>query len=174
MVHNLRDTMQYHQAGFSKKLSRDLKILFLSLALIAPLITTGCSLMPPPPSIWVDTASFNVDPDANNTSATAVDLVVVYFNEDVFKKLAKMKATEYFKQADQLKRDNPGMIDIFRWEVVPGQLIIDDPVDFSGWCPVGALVFANYMSPGDHRVRVGADRDLHIHLKRNDFCLSSN
>ena len=45
-----------------------------------------------------------LDQDANNTSATAVDLVVTY-KPELMKALTKMTAEDYFKVAEQIRRE---------------------------------------------------------------------
>ena len=122
----------------------------------------------PPEFVWVDTVTIFADSNANDFSATPVDLVVVY-NQELLGKLAQTPANDYFRNSDQLKRDYPGMIESFRWEVVPGQKLFDQSVGMRGSAPLGGFIFANIIAQGEHRVRLGGRRNLQIELKNADF-----
>ncbi len=146
-------------------------LFFLGLPLA--LMLTGCGFLPEPvsePSVNVEEISITLDSDANLNSATAVDVVVIY-RADVFRALLKMTASEYFASADQIKRDYPDVVDVFHWELTPGQRVRNVPVDFRGESPAGAIVFANYLTPGAHRVRLGTQDQAHIHLRKYEFCV---
>ncbi len=131
---------------------------------------SGCARLSP--TIWVDSVSIVVDNDANESSATMVDIVVVH-DQTLLAKLMGLTAQDYFQASEQIRRDNPGLIEIFRWEVVPGQCMFKVPVNIKGSSPVGGLVFARYIAPGQHRVRLGKDRDLYIYLQRSNFSVSA-
>lgn len=138
--------------------------LFMSLA--------GCSFTSDP-DVAVDTVTLVVDPDANDNSATTVDLIFVY-KKELLDALVKMNAKDYFKAADQIRRDNPEMVDVFRWEVVPCQTIGPQPLNLPELSMktsylLGALIFASYTHPGAHRIRLGSIGDVKIHLTNVHF-----
>ncbi len=125
----------------------------------------------PPSSIWIDSISITASPDANDFSAIPVDIVVIY-QKELLEKLSKTPAKDYFKMSKQLLKDYPGMIEIFSWEVVPGQSLFDQPVPMKGAAPEGGFVFVNYIPPGEHRVRLGRTRNIHVQLKNTEFFIS--
>lgn len=133
------------------------------------LALAGCSFFKMP-AVWIDTVSLVVDQDANDNSATKVDVIIVY-HEGLMKKLMELSASDYFRMSDQIRSDNPEMLQIFRWEVAPGQCLFDVPVNIKGSLPVGGVVFARYLSDGKHRIRLGKDRDIQFHLRRKDFSI---
>ena len=122
------------------------------------------------PTICLRQIDISLDSDANMDSATSVDLLVIY-RKDLLDVVMKMTAREYFATFMQLKRDYPEMIDIWHWELTPGQVLKDYPIMHRDDNPVGAVFFADYMSLGDHRVRCGQSPHAHVRLKKFDFCV---
>src|SRR6266508_2891028 len=74
------------------------------------------------PELSIESVSIYTDPDANNNSATAVDLVIIY-DEELVKIISQMSAAKYFGSSRQLLMDNPTLLDIWHWELVPGQVV---------------------------------------------------
>ena len=124
------------------------------------------------PELNLKTISLILDTDANYTSATEIDLVMVYKHE-LMKSLMKMKAAEYYALADQIRRDYPEMLKVWHWELTPGQSLNNIPLSmcYRDKGPFGAVIFARYLTPGDHRVRIGSETDIHVLLKREDLCI---
>lgn len=120
------------------------------------------------PELSIDTVSIYAEPDANQNSAIAVDLVLVY-NQDLLKTLGKMSAAAYFSSSKQLLLDNPTLLDIWHWELVPGQVVENFSPPQDKGDAYGAYVFANYLTPGDHRVRVAPNGVVKILLLRDDL-----
>jgi type VI secretion system protein len=118
--------------------------------------------------LFVEQLSIRVDFDANNDSATSVDVVVAY-DETLFKEILALPADKYFAQAKQYKRDYPQALDIFHWEVVPGQLLLSERLHYRKSYPAGGVMFARYIAPGDHRRRLGGDQYLEVHLKKDGY-----
>lgn len=139
------------------------------LVLTASLFLSGC-LGPIKPCFYVNSVQIKVDPDANDNSATAVDLVVAY-EESILKEIQAMPAETYFAKSRQLQRDYPDQITVFHWEVVPGQYVIAQDLDYPKSCPLGGVVFARYLNPGEHRIRLSAERDIEVHLQDKKFCV---
>jgi type VI secretion system protein len=120
------------------------------------------------PELSMKSVSIFVEPDANQNSATAVDLVLVY-NEELVKTIGKMSAAKYFESSSQLLLDNPTLLDVWHWELVPGQIVEDfEPPQEKGDA-FGGFVFANYLTPGDHRVKVAPNGIVKILLLKNDL-----
>lgn len=120
------------------------------------------------PELSLDTVSIYTDIDANQNSAIAVDLVIVY-DEEVEKTLGKLSAAKYFASSKQLLLDNPTLLDIWHWELVPGQIVQNfEPPQEQGDA-YAAYVFANYLTPGDHRLKVAPSGVVKILLQKNDL-----
>ena len=141
------------------------------LVFLFVLIQGACSGPPPPtPQVFLEKAYVSVDPKANLDTAIAMDLLVVY-EEGLVDTLFKMSALNYFEKKAQILRDNPGQIDIWSWEVVPGQVVPPRDIALSQAIPRGGVVFANYLTPGDHRVRLGKETAVTIKLGSKDLSL---
>ncbi|MCP4923626.1 MAG: hypothetical protein GY915_06310 [bacterium] len=123
------------------------------------------------PPIEVDRISLTADAGANEDTATPVEVVFVY-EPKVLGQLMKMSAREYFSQKDQLLNDFPNMFISSRWEVPPGRSVIGEKVDLDG-SAIGAIVFADYVTAGDHRIRIGSSKRFHIKLGRRSFWVMS-
>lgn len=120
------------------------------------------------PDLEIETVSIYADPDANQNSAIAVDLVLVY-NQELAKTIGKLTAAKYFAMSKQLLLDNPTLLDIWHWELVPGQIVEDfEPPQDNGEAFAG-YVFANYLSPGEHRIKIGADGVVKVLLLKNQL-----
>jgi type VI secretion system protein len=140
------------------------------------LLLTGCQSM----SVFqkkedaktpcITAIDISLDSDANQNSAVAIDLLVVY-NEELMKTLMKMKAKDYFESHMQVKRDYPDMVDIWHWELTPGQVVRDYPIQQRSDEPVGAVLFGDYLAKGDHRIRLAQQAHAHVRMKKFDFCV---
>ena len=126
-----------------------------------------------PPQIFLETVYVEVNPRANLDTAVAMDLIIVY-DEALVDSLFKMSALSYFEQKKQIIRDSPGQMDIWSWEVVPGQEVTPMSINMSQSTSYGAVVFANYLTPGDHRVRIGTEWTVKIVLGAKDFSVIPN
>lgn len=135
-------------------------------ALIA-LGLVACSSKPKP-ELYVDTVSIYTEADTNQNSAIAVDLVFVY-DQELAKQLGKMSASKYFSSSKQLLLDNPSLLDIWHWELVPGQIVQNFSPPQEKGDAFAAYVFANYLTPGDHRIKVSPEGVVKILLMKNDL-----
>lgn len=137
-------------------------------AIFLAFFLSGCNTLSKLQNVWVDTVSISVDEDANNRSATAIDLVF-FFKKELMDDVAKLSSHDYFKKMEQLVRDNPKIIQIVRWELAPGQSVLGDKIQGIQGTPIGAMIFASYTTPGDHRIMLGLERNIQINLKANDL-----
>ena len=110
------------------------------------------------------------DPDANRSSAVAVDLLFIS-DPLAAQQIAPLKAEEYFNRRAQLERDFPSGLVIRSWEITPGQILRDVAVH-PDCNRVRTLLFARYNTPGDHRQSLGGASSLVVSLKREDFTVS--
>jgi len=104
--------------------------------------------------------------NANHDSAVAVDVVIIdakVLAEDI----SKMAAHEYFAQRRQIQRDNPEGLTVWSWELAPGQQV--DGASIGPLCGSATLVFASYVTPGDHRLNIDRKTEVRIVLGERDF-----
>jgi type VI secretion system protein len=120
------------------------------------------------PELHIESVTIYTAPDANQNSATAVDLVIIY-DEELVKMLGQMTAAKYFSSSRQLLLDNPSLLDIWHWELVPGQVVQDFAPPQERGDSYAAFVFANYITPGNHRIRVSPKGIVKILLAKNDL-----
>jgi len=111
----------------------------------------------------------NISPDANQNNPVAVDLLLVY-NNDLFKDLLKMPASEWFAKRDQIKRDYPEDtgFESWNWEWVPGQIVELQSLPLKARAK-GAVIFANYITPGAHRAVIKPHESIAINLLNEEF-----
>lgn len=121
------------------------------------------------PDVNLEEVSLSMDADANENGALSIDLVLVY-KKELLDALMQMSAADYYASAQQIRRDFPGMVDVWHWELTPGQLVKDYPIRKKDHL-VGGVVFADYVSPGDHRIRLGKHETIHARFKKYDFCV---
>ncbi len=115
--------------------------------------------------------SVEAEPAANSDSPVAIAILVVY-EDSVFRDLSKLSAGEWFEQAEQRQRDNPERtdFDLLSWEVMPGQRIKETNFELQGR-PATGLVFADYLSEGQHRNRFNPEKRILVVLGSTDFAV---
>jgi len=148
-----------------------MKPLALALCLAAGLALGACSLLPS----WlgggrsISRISIDADPEANHNSAVAVDLVMLS-DPEAAAAIMKLSARDWFQRRQQFTRDYPDGLRIVSWEMAPGQILRDAPVN----SPSGmtdAIVFAGYRDEGDHRLRLGDGGNVKLMLGEKDVSL---
>lgn len=105
--------------------------------------------------------------DANEDSPVAVDLVFVY-DKKLLDTLLKTPATEWFAKREQFLKDYGNALVVEKWEWVPGQKIDRMSV---GYRP-GArrvVLFADYVTEGDHRATADPQEPFKLVLRARDF-----
>ena len=120
------------------------------------------------PELTISSVSIYTAQDANQNSATAVDLVIIY-DPNLANSIGKMSASQYFSTTRQLLLDNPTLLDVWHWELVPGQIVQAFPPEPGETEAYAAYVFANYLTPGDHRLKVAPNGIVNILLQKNDL-----
>lgn len=149
-------------------LSRLLASQFLVL-LAAALLSAGCGVTQKARSMFGGQLPFEVviAADANEDSPIAVDLVFVY-DKKLLDTLLKTPATEWFTKRDQFLKDYGNALAVEQWEWVPGQQI--DPLNVA-YRP-GArrvVLFADYVTEGDHRATADPQEPFRLVLGARDF-----
>jgi type VI secretion system protein len=130
----------------------------------------ACSSAPPP----IDLATLSIDSqtDANTGNALAVDVVLV-LEAGLEADLLKMPARDWFRKRAQIARDNPGGLVVQSWELVPGQSVPKRAVE-TAKRPVAAVVYADYATPGDHRLRLArTDNVVRVLLQASDVVVQT-
>ncbi len=122
------------------------------------------------PSIATQRITISASPRANDNSPIPLDIVVV-FDTELLNALLQMPATTWFEQRDQLRRDHPAGVASESWELVPGSALRVDPLPFSVSGGVALLVFADYLSPGNHRARLDPYTSVTIRLLDDGFVI---
>ena len=159
--------------------NRSVLLFVISLALLS---STGCkkaksiakasvstvvnkvTLKPSPMDLNV-----GIDADANKNSPVAVDVVLIK-DKDFWKTAPSMTAKDWFAQKSDLQRRYGKKLLVSSWEWVPGQPI--DPIIVKVPRRLkGAMVFANYPTPGTHSAPLPPGGDITIALKQDDFTM---
>jgi type VI secretion system protein len=111
-------------------------------------------------------------PGANQNTAVAVDIVLV-MEESALEKLAALPASKWFQTRSDMLRTYPGTYSYKSWEVAPGQTLRLRGADFGSPSVVGVFVFADYLTPGEHRMRVEQLQDgIIVELGARGFTVS--
>lgn len=129
----------------------------------------GCSSTPPSVRFLIEPV---ITARANKNSPVPVSIVAVA-DKKLFDKVLAMTAKQWFEQREQLRRDYPGgdAFTEWEWEFVPGQAPPLAVIEVDGRS-LGAVIFANYRTPGDHRLRIGTQRKLRVELGDEDFAVT--
>ncbi len=106
-------------------------------------------------------------PNANEDSPLAVELIVVY-EDKIVDKLLEKKAREWFAGRDQFLRDYADDVDSWKWEWIPGQEV--RPIELTyGIGAKRVVLFADYLTPGDHRATIDPQRPFRLVLGQSEI-----
>lgn len=145
-------------------------------ALLPVLLLAGCAMFGGPKPVkpaWQSLA-FVAARDANADNALAVDVVLVK-DKAMLDTLSSMTAARYFASKADLLRTYPDALRLLSVEITPGQLIRIDRKDYAAERAWAALAFANYATPGEHRIRVPLDgKAALLQLNAQEFVVSDN
>jgi type VI secretion system protein len=104
----------------------------------------------------------SIAPDANEDSPLAVELIVVYENK-IADKLMEKKARDWFAGREQFLRDYGDDVKSWKYEWIPGQEV--QPLDLEyGIGAKRVILFADYLTPGDHRATIDPQRPFRLVL----------
>ena len=110
-----------------------------------------------------------IDSDANKNSPVAMDVVLIK-DKNFWKAAPDMSAKDWFARKSDLERRYGKKLQVTSWEWVPGQPIAPITVKVPRWL-YGAMVFANYPSPGSHSAPLPAGGKVSISLEEQDFTM---
>ena len=137
-----------------------------AFVLFAAVALSGCgtvdmikgTLFPRMPKVEIGDIQVLTDPAANLNTALEFELVLVK-DPDVLKKLSELPAAKWFELRDDLRKTYPGGFESMKWELVPGQDLRLPSDRFADKRALAVLVYANYLTPGEHRARIDNYRD---------------
>lgn len=111
--------------------------------------------------------------DANLNSPVAMDIVLLN-DEASVAMVSALPASKWFATRADLQKTFPQGVKYRSFEVVPGQSIRLPEADFASTRVAAAFVFADYLSPGEHRIRVDQlQGELLIQLGPRAFTVTS-
>jgi len=145
-------------------------LLAVPCLLLAMGALVGCGSSAAPFRLLIEV---QVAPQSNQNSPIPVTLVAVR-DRKLFERFSQMSAKQWYEQRDQLRRDYPGgdAFSEWEWEFVPGFAPPPTVVEIDG-DSAGAFLFANYRSPGPHRVRLGPHQRIRIGLGEEDVVITT-
>ncbi len=113
------------------------------------------------------TLQVSIDPDANDASPVAVDVVAVESKKAVAEVTA-LTSQQWFARKTDLLRMKGKQIAVHSWEWVPGEVVpeikLSDTVGSDA-----VLLFARYSTKGEHRAALPKVGRVVLQLKAQDF-----
>jgi hypothetical protein len=106
-------------------------------------------------------------PKLNRDFPLAVDFVVAY-DKGVFEELKQLPAQDWFAMREQFLKDIEAGVDSHYWEWVPGRRVEPQRIRYQPGAR-GGVVFAHYVTPGEHRVVIEPLRGFILRLGETDF-----
>lgn len=100
-------------------------------------------------------------PDVNQNSPLALDLVFVR-DQATLEKLLSLSASKWFSSKDELMKTYPNAITLRSWELVPQQVLQLSEEALGSPRVAGVLLYANYLSPGEHRAQLPLAREAFL------------
>jgi type VI secretion system protein len=108
----------------------------------------------------------NVDANANDNSVVPFDAVVIR-DKKLLQQISQMDAAAWFsaKGRCNYRGGAKAKVEFHSWEFVPGQTFLIDVPSPGG--VKGILGFANYATPGDHRVTLKSSGSQIVNLRED-------
>lgn len=138
----------------------------LALVMLMAATLSGCgaidyvkdAVFPRVPKVEIGDIQVLTDSGANLNTAVAFEIVLVK-DPDVLKKLSELSAVKWFEQREDLRKTYPGGFESMKWELVPGQDLRVQSEEFKDKRALAVLIYANYLTPGEHRARIDTFRE---------------
>lgn len=116
-----------------------------------------------------DQVELSAAPGANQNSPVAIDIVLV-LDDTMVERLNELTAAKWFGARADLLKTYPKAVSYRSWELVPGQLLRVPGASFGSPRVTAVFVFANYATPGAHRLRVEELKNpIVVRLESQDF-----
>lgn len=127
-----------------------------AVLILAPL--SGCSslnLFGPPGTAYLDWKGLLVtaESNANQNSPVALDIVFVA-DPAMLEKLSALPASRWFAVRQDYLKTYPTTLSAYSLELVPGQTRLLSAKELGSPRVAGVLLFADYGTPGEHRMRL--------------------
>lgn len=111
---------------------------------------------------------------ANQNSPLALDLVFVR-DAATLEKLLSLPASRWFASKAELQKTYPQAFEVRSWELVPQQVLRLDDKALGSPRVAGMLVFADYLSPGEHRAQLPLSREsFMVELGERSFSVQAS
>jgi type VI secretion system protein len=111
--------------------------------------------------------------DANLNSPVALDVVILK-DEASLNLLSSIPAAKWFATRGEMEKTFPQAISYKSFEVVPGQTLRIAATEFGSARVAGAVMYADYLTPGEHRIRVDQLRGaVSVQLGAQDFTVTA-
>jgi type VI secretion system protein len=120
--------------------------------------TVKDAFFPRVPKVEIGDIQVLTDPGANLNTALEFEIVLVQ-DPDVLKKLSELTAAKWFEFREDVRKTYPGGFESMKWELVPGQDLRLPSEQFKDKRALAVLVYANYLTPGEHRARIDSYRE---------------
>lgn len=121
---------------------------------------------------WTEMIVIAAD-NANLNTPVTFD-VVVALEEPILGKLVELPAAKWFAARADLAKTFPKGLVYRSWELAPGQTLRIPEGTFGAARVAGVLLFADYLTPGDHRIRVEQLRGrIMVQLGPREFTASA-
>lgn len=117
------------------------------------------------------TISLVSDTDANEGYPVALDVVFVS-DKKVLDTLNQLRSAEWFSGKSDYIRNNPKLLTVLSWEIVPGQGFYNVDVSAPLLPAIGVFIFANFDGPRSYRMLIQNEKSVSIRLRRNDYELA--
>jgi type VI secretion system protein len=145
----------------------------LAACFVFLLIASGCSVAGKVRSAFGGDLPIKVTvvPGANEDTPIAVDLLLVY-DQKLMDDLLKMPAATWFTKKEQFLKDHENDVVVTHREWAPGQAVA--PLSIAYKPGVRKVVlFADYVTEGDHRAVVMPQQPFHLVLGERDFSVEA-
>ncbi len=114
--------------------------------------------VPSIPRVELGDINIFTDTGANLNTALEIEIVLVQ-DPDVLKKISELTAAKWFEQREDIRNTYPGGFESFKWELSPGQDVRLGGDRLKDKRAFAVVVFANYLTPGEHRARIDNFQD---------------
>ena len=117
--------------------------------------------------VWLEKVSWVAEKNANDGIPIKINLIYFY-DEAYMKRIMEKDSKEYFENFDTLKRDFGDKVEIYEFDVIPGQ--VKDGIDvFPKKCDAkGAVLFARYNSTEkSQKYSIGEDSEIRLIFKKD-------
>ena len=144
------------------------------LLMLVLLALTACStvkdyVMPSGTKLDWESVTLSIAAGANRDYPIAIDVVLVS-DEALAQRLLGMSARDWFSARSGLRKTYPDVLSVDSLELAPGESLTVPGKRWSGRRVAAAVVFADYLVPGPHLVRIESLRGrIQLAFGANEF-----